>query len=60
MLQPLDIMISQLFEAHIWHSYSEWGQKIHELMLAGYLKRVMLKESADGFSKPGNLFCKLR
>jgi hypothetical protein len=44
MLQPLHIIISQPFKACIQSSYSEWAQKIHEMMHVGHLKKAALTE----------------
>jgi hypothetical protein len=44
MLQPLDVIISWPFKAHIRRSYSEWAQKTHETTLMGCLKRATLME----------------
>jgi hypothetical protein len=44
MLHLLDVLINQPFRAHIQYSYSEWAQKIHEIMLTGHLKMATLTE----------------
>jgi hypothetical protein len=44
MLQPLDVIISRPFKAHIRRSCSQWAQKTHKTTMTGCLKRAMLTE----------------
>jgi hypothetical protein len=44
MLQPLNIIVNQPFEAHMQCSCSEWVQKTYEMTFACSLERSKLKQ----------------